>query len=89
VIERVREAVLSGPGELSPEVRRRAADGGPLPEAAQRYCDLIERHAYRVVDADTEALAQAGWSDEAIFELTLAASLGAGLRRLDAGLGAL
>jgi alkylhydroperoxidase family enzyme len=50
---------------------------------------VIERHAYRIVDADTEALAQAGWSDEAIFELTLAASLGAGLRRLDAGLAAL
>jgi alkylhydroperoxidase family enzyme len=43
----------------------------------------VHRHAYRVVDADVEALRDAGWSEEAIFELTIAAALGAGLRRLE------
>ena len=88
-MEQLRRAVLTGPGELPPEVRRAAAAGGPLPDEAQRYRDTIERHAYRVVDADVDALREAGWSDEAIFELTVAAALGAGLRRLDAGLAAL
>jgi alkylhydroperoxidase family enzyme len=89
VIEQLQKAVLSGPGELTPELRRAAAEGGPLPDEAARYRDTVERHAYRVVDADVDALREAGWSDEAIFELTLAAALGAGLRRLDAGLRAL
>jgi alkylhydroperoxidase family enzyme len=64
-------------------VRRAAATGGPLPEPAQRYVDKVHRHAYRVVDGDVEALRDAGWSDEAIFELTVAAAVGAGLRRLE------
>jgi alkylhydroperoxidase family enzyme len=54
-----------------------------LPEPAQRYVDKVHRHAYRVVDADVEVLRDAGWSEEAIFELTIAAALGAGLRRLE------
>lgn len=74
---------MAGPGELAPGLRRAAAGGGPLPEPAQRYVDKVHRHAYRVVDADVEVLRDAGWSEEAIFELTIAAALGAGLRRLE------
>jgi alkylhydroperoxidase family enzyme len=60
-----------------------------LPDAATRYVEKVRRHAYRVVDADVEALREAGLDEEAIFELTLAAALGAGLERLEAGRAAL
>jgi alkylhydroperoxidase family enzyme len=60
-----------------------------LPEAARRYVEKVQLHAYRVVDADVEALRAAGYDEEAIFELTLAAALDAGLTRLTAGRSAL
>jgi alkylhydroperoxidase family enzyme len=82
-IERLRAAALDGPGELEPSLRRKAAAGGPLREPAQRYVDKVRLHAYRIVDADLEELRAAGWSEEDIFELTIAAALGAGLRRLE------
>ena len=81
--------MLSAAAELPPELRRSALEGEPLPEPAGAYVDKVRRHAYRVVDADLDALREAGWSEQAIFELTVATALGAGLRRLDAGLAAL
>lgn len=60
-----------------------------LPEAAQRYVEKVRRHAYRVVDDDVEALREAGYDEDAIFELTLAAALDAGMARLAAGRSAL
>jgi alkylhydroperoxidase family enzyme len=42
----------------------------------------VRLHAFRVVDADVDALRAAGWSDEQIFELTVATALSVGLERL-------
>jgi hypothetical protein len=42
-----------------------------------------------VADGDVEALQAAGWSDDALFEATVATAVGEGLRRLAAGLAAL
>jgi len=53
----------------------------PPPEA-RAYVEKVRLHAYRVVDADVDALRTAGWSDEQIFELTVATALAAGLERL-------
>jgi alkylhydroperoxidase family enzyme len=47
------------------------------------------RHAYKVVDADIDRLRDAGYTEDAIFELTLAAALGAAQARLEAGLAAM
>jgi alkylhydroperoxidase family enzyme len=58
-------------------------------DAAASYVDKVVRHAYRVTDADVEALLRSGWSEAQVLELTIAAALGAGQRRLDAGLAAL
>jgi hypothetical protein len=49
----------------------------------------VQEASYRVTDGDMEALGAAGLSEDAVFELTLAAVLGAAGRRLDAGLRAL
>ena len=51
--------------------------------------DTVVRHAYRVTDEDVEALRGSGYTESQILELTIAAALGAGQRRLDAALAAL
>ena len=80
----------TGPGELSPETRTAAIDAEPLPDPlAQGYVETIRRHAYKLTDRRLQELAQAGWSDDQVFELTVAAAFGAAKQRLDAGLQAL
>lgn len=82
-------AVLGGPGALDPCLRQAAADGMGLPAELIPYVTKIHRHAYKVLDEDIAALLAAGWSEDELFELTISAALGAGLRRLEAGLQAL
>ena len=74
-----------------PVARLRAAaqPQRPAPPEFHTYLDKVRRHAYRVTDADVEALKDAGYSDDEIFEQTVAAAVAAGLERLDAGLGTL
>ena len=57
---------------------------GPAPQAMDAYLEQARRHAYRVTDADVEALKASGLSEDEIFEQTVAAAIGEGLRRLDA-----
>jgi len=89
-LARLEERVRSGPGELAPAVRATAIGADPLPDPlAQRYVETLRQHAYQLTDRQLEELAQAGWTDGQVFELTVAAAFGAAKRRLDAGLAAL
>jgi alkylhydroperoxidase family enzyme len=83
LIARLQDQVLEGPGELLASVRRAASAGDAVPEAAQAYVDKVRLHAYKVTDGDIEKLRADGWSEEAIFELTVAAALGAAMSRLE------
>ena len=56
------------------------------PETARAYVEKVRQHAWRVTDADVEALRAAGLSEDEIFEATVAAAVSAGLDRLEAGL---
>ena len=85
VIDALRRTVLDGPGALPPETRGAIFAGTP-PEDLAAYLEQVERHAYRVTDGDVEALTALGRSDDEVFEATVSAALGAGLRRLEAGL---
>jgi alkylhydroperoxidase family enzyme len=69
---------------------RRAAqpDREPLPELAA-YLDKVRRNAYKVTDHDLQALKDAGYSEDVIFEQTVSVAVAAGLLRLEAGLEAL
>jgi len=87
-IDRLRRAVLEGPGELPRHVREALVAGRPAPEPFTGYVEQVRRHAYRITDGEVEELV-AATSEEAVFEATVAAALGAGLDRLDAGLAAL
>ncbi len=60
-----------------------------LPAALAAYVDKVAGHAYTVTDEDLGALERAGSSDDALFELTVSAALGAALGRLERGLAAL
>jgi alkylhydroperoxidase family enzyme len=88
-MQRLADAVLTGPGTLDQSIRRAVAGESDVPKALRGYLDKVARHAYKVTDEDTEALRAAGYSDDQIFEATVSCALGACLRRLDAGLSAI
>jgi hypothetical protein len=57
-----------------------------LPGALETYVDKVAGHAYKVTDNEFAARHPAGFSQDAIFEVTLKAALGAGMSRLERGL---
>ena len=77
---------MEGPGQLDREIRQAAFSGAEVPPDATAYVEKIRRHAYKVTDGDVEALLAAGWSEDQVFELTVATALGEGYRRIEAGL---
>src|SRR5215472_16434265 len=95
---RLVEAVLTNAGETDPDLRYTveafAAEigrhpderAGKLPTELVTYVTKVARHAYKTTDEDIKALRQAGYSEDAIFEITLSAALGAGMARLERGL---
>ena len=87
--ERLLGAVHSAPGTTSGEVRQAVVRRGSLPPPLAAYVDKVALHAYTVTDDDVAALQRAGYSDDAVFEITVAAAVGAALHRLDRGLAAL
>jgi predicted RNA polymerase sigma factor len=69
-------------------VRQAAADNRGLPEDLQALVAKVHAHAYKVTDADITRL-QAVYGDDKLFEIIVAAALGASRKRLSAGLNAL
>ncbi|HEX3128262.1 MAG TPA: hypothetical protein VH394_13105 [Thermoanaerobaculia bacterium] len=90
--ERLRASVLEGPGELEPRVRQAIAEERAVGAAAPVLLPYLEKVAYQawtITDEDVEALKKAGLSDDRIYEATVAAAVGAGLKRLRIGLSVL
>lgn len=81
--------VLDTPGATPGALRRAALHSHAVPAPLGAYVDKVARHAYRVTDADLTGLQQDGYSDDALFEITVAAAVGAALHRLDRGMAAL
>jgi len=100
-VQALRRAVLDGGAHTDPALRTAveahaaavgggAAPGqGPIPAPLQRYVDTVARHAWKVTDVDVDALRQAGYSEDAIFEVTVSAALGAATGRLQRACAAL
>lgn len=88
LVDALARRVLEQPGEVASEIRRAASrnDGSELPEALRVYVDTVERHAHLVTDEQVLELEKAGYSQDQLFEITVAAAVGAALRRLEAGL---
>jgi alkylhydroperoxidase family enzyme len=99
--QRLVEAVLTSGGDTDASVRQAvealsAQIGGratnqteTIPQELVSYVKKIALHAYKTTDEDIDALRKAGYSEDAIFEITLSAALGAGMARLERGLTAL
>ena len=89
-LARLEARLRTGPGELSSRTRAAGIDGDPVPDPlAQEYVETIRLHAFKLTGRRLQELAEVGWTDGEIFELTVAAAFGAAKRRLDAGLQAL
>ncbi len=82
-MERLRYAVVSGPGSLAPNIRQafceRSYGASPLGAFAQK----VAEHASMVNDDDIRELHRAHYSDDQIFEAAVSAALGAGLYQLE------
>jgi alkylhydroperoxidase family enzyme len=71
---------------LVEELRRAAHPEREAPADFASYLDKVKANAFKVTDADIEALKNAGYSDDVIFEQTVSVAVAAGLARLDAAL---
>ncbi len=94
------DTVLSGPGKTTSELRcaveaRAGALSGrqgtdvTVPADLSGWVEKVALHAYQTTDEDIELLKTAGYSEEQLFELTVAAALGAARARLERALGTL
>ncbi len=96
-LTRLVDTVLSGPGQTTPELRRavearagalsgRQSADTPVPDELSGWVEKVARHAYWTTDEDIESLKAAGYSEDQLFELTVAAALGASRARLERAL---
>jgi hypothetical protein len=69
------------------ELRAIVAAMPPAPESMGPYLAKVRERAYTVVDADVDGLKAAGFSEDEIFEQTVAVAIAQGLRRYDAAMG--
>jgi alkylhydroperoxidase family enzyme len=65
------------------ELRDVVAASAPAPAEMGAYLEKVRDRAYAVVDRDIEVLKEAGFSEDVIFEQTVAVAIAEGLRRLD------
>ena len=88
LVTRTTHAVLDGKGVTPSQLRwaafHRRID--ELPAELRGYVQTVATNAWRVTDEDVEALKRAGHSEDAIFEVTAAAALGAAIMRMERGL---
>jgi alkylhydroperoxidase family enzyme len=68
------------------ELRAAVAALPPAPAAMASYLEKVRTRAHEIEDADVEALKAEGFSEDEIFEQTVAAAVDEGFRRLEAGL---
>jgi len=79
-----RRAAIDGPGRTDPALRQQVASGQPRPELAALVCKIRDR-AYTVADRDIDAL-RARYTEQELYELIVAAAIGAAEDRLKAAL---
>jgi alkylhydroperoxidase family enzyme len=84
--EALRLAVLRQRGATTEDERLAAYEGSDLESPLSDYLALVRNGAYRITDSHVSTLKELGLTDDAIFELTVAAALGTAQQRLDAGL---
>lgn len=81
-MERLRHAVVWGPGSLAPNIRQEISEGSYSSSPLGAFARKVAEHAFLVKDDDIQDLHRAHYSDDQIFEAAVSAALGAGLYRL-------
>ncbi|MFD1048950.1 MFS transporter, partial [Kibdelosporangium lantanae] len=76
----LRQSVLESPAVTSVELRQEAATGDPWPP----YATNVREASYRITDEDVRQLVDNGHSEDEIFEVTVAAAVGASLSAYEA-----
>jgi hypothetical protein len=82
-------ALRQGVADYAAALSRGSASPPPVPANLEAYVRKVACNAYKVLDRDVEALRAAGYSVDDLFEITVAAAVGASLARMEAGLAAL
>ena len=96
-VQKAVDALLTSPAVCTPELRmaveahaaKLCGIGDEAPEIPADLIDYVRKvalYAYKTTDEDIQRLKEAGYTEDAIFEITLCASIGAGLARLEQGL---
>lgn len=85
VVANLRHAVLDAPATTDPALRAAAAAGDSLQEPWQSYATAVRDASYTITDADVARLTAAGHTEDEIFEITVAAAVGAALHSFEAG----
>ena len=82
-MERLRHAVLRGPGSLPSHVRQAISEGAKLSGPLEVFVQKIAAGASALTDDDIAELHRAHYTDDQIFEAIVSAAVGAGLFRLE------
>ena len=93
-ITAVLRSILGDAGHSDQSLRQTAADyaaaaGGAnrqpdeLPDAVKSFIEKVTHHPYKVVDRDIETLKSAGFTEDEIFEITVAVAVGSGVGRIE------
>ncbi|MGH1365965.1 MAG: hypothetical protein ACRBF0_20570 [Calditrichia bacterium] len=95
-LDKLIKRILNGPGEASVELRQsvaaKAAEysgqaaASDIPDDLSVWVEKVSLHAYKTTDEDIDQLKAAGYSEDQIFEITLATALGAARSRLHSAL---
>jgi alkylhydroperoxidase family enzyme len=70
------------PGPID-DLRAVVGSAAVAPEPMRDYLAKVHARAYAITDGDVAALRAAGLTEDEIFEQTVVAAIGEGLRRLD------
>ncbi len=96
-VQKAVDALLTSPGVCVPKLRQAVeayaarlcgGSGEPpeIPANLEEYVRKVALYADKTTDEDIQRLKDVGYSEDAVFEITLSASMGAGLARLERGL---
>ena len=93
-MEKAIASLLGAPGETDTSLRQAVFDRvrlatGAVPANLTALVEKIADRPWSVSDEDISRLREAGYSEDQIYELVVAAAAGAGIRRFDAGLRAI
>lgn len=88
-IAALRASILDTQGATDRATREAVFAGETTDAPYAGYVAKVSESSYKVTPSDFTTMADAGLADDAVFELTLAAAVGAASRRLDAALRAM